>query len=131
LVATGLWLRYRRSLFDKVWYLRLCQLAIPIGFFAVLAGWCTTEVGRQPWTVYGLLRTADSVTPSLARHDVLLSLLFYVAAYLLIYPTGVLYMARLVRKGPGAALETAPIEAGRPEMPVRNLPPSPLSGEAP
>ena len=45
-------------------------LAAPLGFFAVLAGWTTTEVGRQPWTVYGLLRTADSVTPSLAGADV-------------------------------------------------------------
>jgi cytochrome d ubiquinol oxidase subunit I len=130
LVAGGIWLSYRRSLFEKIWYLRACQLAIPVGFIAVLAGWTTTEVGRQPWTVYGLLRTADSVTPSLAGHDVLLSLLFYVAAYLLIYPTGVLYMARLVRKGP-APPATAPIEAGRPEMPVRNLPPSTHFEETP
>ena len=47
---------------------------MPLGFIAVLAGWITTEVGRQPWTVYGLLRTADAVTPSLTGSDVLLSL---------------------------------------------------------
>src|SRR5208282_5326268 len=64
LVAAGWWLRYRHELFDSSWYLRACQVAIPIGFIAVLAGWTTTEAGRQPWTVYGPLRTAKSVTPS-------------------------------------------------------------------
>ena len=48
-----------------------CQWAAPLGFVAVLAGWTVTEVGRQPWTVYGLLRTAQSVTPSLTGVDVL------------------------------------------------------------
>lgn len=102
--------------------LRACQLALPLGFIAVLAGWTTTEVGRQPCTVYGLLRTADLVTPSLAGHEVLLSLLFYAAAYLVIYPTGFLYMLRLVRKGPHETLAPAPVAAGRPESPVRHLP---------
>jgi cytochrome bd ubiquinol oxidase subunit I len=65
LVATSLWLRYRRRLFDSLWFLRACMAMGPLGFVAVLAGWVTTEVGRQPWTVYGLLRTVDSVAPSL------------------------------------------------------------------
>jgi cytochrome d ubiquinol oxidase subunit I len=122
LVAVGWVLRRRGRLFESDWYLRACQLALPLGFIAVLAGWTTTEVGRQPWTVYGLLRTADSVTPSLAGHEVLLSLLFYAAAYLVIYSTGFLYMLRLVRKGPHETLAPAPVAAGRPESPVRHLP---------
>ena len=60
------WLRLRRELFDADWHHRLCVFAAPVGFVAVIAGWATTEVGRQPWTVYGLLRTADSVSPSLS-----------------------------------------------------------------
>ena len=72
----------------------------PLGFIAVIAGWTTTEVGRQPWTVYGLLRTADSVSPSLTGTDVLLSLLLYVAVYLIIYPVGLSAMLRLVWRGP-------------------------------
>ena len=68
----------RRAVRQAAGILRVCQVAIPIGFLAVLAGWTTTEVGRQPWTVYGLMRTADSVTPSLTGHDVLVSLLVYV-----------------------------------------------------
>ena len=77
------------ELFEAPWFLRLCILASPLGFIAVLAGWATTEVGRQPWTVYGLLRTANSVSPSLTGVDVLLSLLGYVVVYLLIFPAGV------------------------------------------
>jgi cytochrome d ubiquinol oxidase subunit I len=127
-VVVGWWLRLRGGLFDRGWYLRACQLAIPIGFLAVLAGWTTTEVGRQPWTVYGLLRTAKSVTPSLTGHDVLVSLLCYAIAYLFVYPTGVIFMLGLVRKGPGEAAP-APVEAGRPQMPVRRLPSPPQSEE--
>jgi cytochrome d ubiquinol oxidase subunit I len=91
----------------------------PLGFVAVLAGWTTTEVGRQPWTVYGMLRTADSMSPSLVGGDVLVSLLAYMVVYLIIYPSAVLIAARLVRKGPALAPETvAPIESGRPSAPI-------------
>ena len=68
--------------------------------FRRLAGWTTTEVGRQPWTVYGLLRTAYSVSPSLTGADVALSLALYVAVYLIMFPTGIALMAGLVRRGP-------------------------------
>jgi cytochrome bd ubiquinol oxidase subunit I len=68
------------------------------------------------------------VTPSLTGHDVLLSLLCYAIAYLFVYPTGVIFMLGLVRKGPGEAAP-APVEAGRPQMPVRRLPSAPQSEE--
>jgi len=77
----------------------LCILAAPLGFVAVLAGWVTTEVGRQPWVVYGLLRTRDAVTPSLQTSDVAMSLLVYVIAYVLIFGAGLFFLARLVRSG--------------------------------
>jgi len=119
LVLLGGWLRWNGRLYDTRLYLLACQCAIPLGFIAVVAGWFVTEVGRQPWTVYGLLRTADSVTPSLTGHDVTLSLLAYMAVYLLIYPTGVILLARLVRKGPLETSEAAPsIEAGIAAAPV-------------
>jgi cytochrome d ubiquinol oxidase subunit I len=102
LVALGGWLRWRGWLFDTPIFLRLCQWASPLGFVAVIAGWCVTEVGRQPWTVYGLLRTAQSVSPSLTSADVTLSILGYAAVYLLIYPTGLILMLRLIRSGPRA-----------------------------
>ena len=87
-------------MFESIWFLRLCQWVAPLGFVAVLAGWTVAEVGRQPWTVYGLLRTADSVTPSLTTGDVTGSLLAYMAVYLIMYPAGLAVMARLVRQGP-------------------------------
>src|SRR5262249_44032944 len=91
----------------------------PLGFVAVLAGWTTTEVGRQPWTVYGMLRTADSVSPSLVGGDVLLSLLAYMVVYLVIYPSAVLIAAGRGRQGPALAPHTpAPLESGGPRAPV-------------
>jgi cytochrome d ubiquinol oxidase subunit I len=67
----GLWLRWRGTLDNTRWFLWAAFLSFPTGFVAVLAGWFTAEVGRQPWVVYGLLRTKDAVTPSLATGDVL------------------------------------------------------------
>jgi cytochrome d ubiquinol oxidase subunit I len=119
LVVLGGWLRWRGRLYDTPLFLRLAQFAAPLGFVAVIAGWCVTEVGRQPWTVYGLLRTAQSVSPSLTSYDVAISLAGYMLVYLLIYPWGLLLMLRIVRKGPGHSAEQASrIEAGRPQAPV-------------
>jgi len=120
-VALGGWLRWRGELklTPPPLFLLLCQIATPIGFIAVIAGWVVTEVGRQPWTVYGLLRTADSVSPSLTGSNVLTSLIAYMLVYLFIYPSGVLLMWRAVKKGPTASEEgNATIEAGRPLAPV-------------
>jgi cytochrome d ubiquinol oxidase subunit I len=118
-------LRLRGRLDGSVWFLRLCQWTAPLGFVAVIAGWTTTEVGRQPWTVYGLLRTAQSVTPSLTGTDVAISLALYVFVYLIMFPTGFAFMAGIVRNGVAAADEEAvpEIEAGRPIPPfVAHIP---------
>jgi len=120
IVLVALFLRWRGRLYDSDWFLRVCLWATPIGFFAVLAGWTTTEVGRQPWTVYGVMRTADSVTPSLTGTDVLASLLGYIVVYLIMFPTGALLMARVVRNGfvTPAKHEEGPVAAGVPRAPV-------------
>ena len=65
LVALGWGCASRGRLYDSDWFLRALMWSAPLGFIAVVAGWTTTEVGRQPWTVYGVMRTAHSVTPSL------------------------------------------------------------------
>jgi len=122
LIVASWWLRARRRLFEANWFLRVCMLASPLGFLAVLAGWTTTEVGRQPWTVYGLLRTAESVTPSLTRFDVALSLVGYGVVYLIMFPLGIAVMARIVRNGPLETFLEPPVEAGRPQRPVEALP---------
>ena len=118
LVAVSWVLRIRGSLFDNVAYLKWSMALSPLGFVAVIAGWVTTEVGRQPWTIYGLMRTEISHTPSLTTMNVVLSLGAYIVVYLIIYPAGVLVMARMVKQGPGAGGTIDPIESGRPSEPV-------------
>jgi cytochrome bd ubiquinol oxidase subunit I len=115
-------LRWKGKLFDSGWFLRLCVLASPLGFFAVIAGWATTEVGRQPWTVYGLLRTADSVSPSLTGADVLVSVAGYSVVYIVMFTAGIALMIRIVQRGPAAPDEPDVIESGRPQLPVEALP---------
>src|SRR5271165_352080 len=124
LIVASWVLRWRRRLFEAGWFHGLCVLASPLGFFAVLAGWATTEVGRQPWTVYGLLRTADSVSPSLTGVDVLISFAGYSLVYLLVFFSGIVVIARIVRGGPAAteAESDEVIESGRPRGPVQALP---------
>ncbi|WP_374546408.1 cytochrome ubiquinol oxidase subunit I [Rhodoblastus sp.] len=95
----GLFLRWLGRLEDERWFLWLALLSFPTGFVAVIAGWFTAEVGRQPWVVYGLLRTKDAVTPSLSGSVALASLVGYILVYSLIYTFGVIYFYRLFRDG--------------------------------
>lgn len=97
------WILHRRGrLFSSATYLRWVRRAWPLGFIAVLAGWTVTEVGRQPWVVYGLMRTRDAVTPSLTTADVALSLAAYVVVYLIMFGSGFVVLRGLVRTGPQA-----------------------------
>ena len=119
-VATANWLRWKGRLYDTAWFLRICEACLPLGFAAVIAGWVTTEVGRQPWVIYGLMRTSDAVTPSLTGADVLASLIVYVAVYLVVYPVTLYYMVVLVRAGPVDEEETdRPIEGLQRPLPAR------------
>lgn len=99
----GAWLTWRRRLFDSVWFLRFCVAMGPSGFIAVLAGWMVTEVGRQPWVVYGVLRTRDAVSPVIAS-QVATSLLAYVVVYSVVFTAGALFILRLMAEGPAAAV---------------------------
>ena len=93
------WARWRGVLFN--WRtLHLFAVAMgPAGFIAVLAGWITTETGRQPYTVYGLLRTVDSVSP-LAAPAVGSSLLAFVIVYFAVFAAGIIYILRLMAQPP-------------------------------
>jgi cytochrome d ubiquinol oxidase subunit I len=75
-------------------------LSFPLPFVAILTGWFTAEVGRQPWTVYGLLRTADAVTPALTVPETVASLAMFVCVHALIFSFGVFYIYRLLLVGP-------------------------------
>ena len=103
----GTWLRFRGRLETTRWYLWAAFVSFPTGFVAVLMGWFTAEIGRQPWVVYGLLRTKDAVTPSLVTADVMFSLLGYIAVYAVIYSCGLYYIYRVLRDGPAVEVNAA------------------------
>lgn len=95
----GAWLDWRGRMESSPMFLKLCTYSLPIGFVAILAGWLTTEIGRQPWTVYGLMRTADSLSP-VPGGEVFVSLAAFVVAYTVIFGFGIYYLTKLVRTGP-------------------------------
>src|SRR6201996_146247 len=89
-------------------------LNFPLPFVAILTGWFTAEVGRQPWTVYGVLKTADAVTPGLAVGATVASLAFFVTIYATIFSFGTLYIYRLLRAGPAGSGKSLPGNPSRP-----------------
>jgi cytochrome d ubiquinol oxidase subunit I len=121
IVALGAWQAWRRRLYGSALFLRLAQASMPLGFIAVLAGWTVTEVGRQPWVVYGHLRTADAVSPSLTTTDVAVSLALYVVAYLVIFGGGFVLLRRMVRRGPALAEAEEHGAGAGPQRPKRPL----------
>jgi cytochrome bd ubiquinol oxidase subunit I len=85
--------------------------SFPLPFIAILSGWVTAEVGRQPWVVYGLLRTADAMTPFLTSRAAATSLAVYCVVYSLIFAFGIFYIYRLLRAGPEGRLVLPPAAA--------------------
>jgi cytochrome d ubiquinol oxidase subunit I len=107
--GAGAWALKRLD--GATWYHRALVLAGPSGFIAVLTGWITAEVGRQPYVVYGVLRTADAVSPVPAA-SVATSLLFFMIVYSIVFSAGALYILRLMAKGPDS--EETPPQSNRP-----------------
>jgi cytochrome bd ubiquinol oxidase subunit I len=116
----SLWLRWTGGFFQNRWFLRATMAMTPSGFGAVLFGWFVAEIGRQPFVVYGLLRTADAVSP-VAGGAVAASLAVFVVVYAFIFGFGSYYLAKLLRKGPepleeavrGADFEDRPDKTAR------------------
>ena len=103
--AVGAYLWWRRRLFDAIWYLRPVTYVWPLGFIAIVCGWWVTETGRQPYLVYGLLRTLDAASP-VAFGAVLTTLILFVLIYASVFSIGILYINRLIDKGPeGKSIE--------------------------
>ncbi len=126
MVAIGLWLIAlavwgavqwgRGRLFESRAFMRAAAWSWPLGFIAVLAGWTTTEVGRQPWVATGLMRTAEAASP--VQADAVGATLFlFVLVYLAVYSAGIVYMNRLIRKGPAAQAPSAVDERRVPHRP--------------
>ncbi len=94
----GTWLRYKKKLYQSNLFLRFTFLMAPSGLIAILAGWFTTEVGRQPWVVYGIQRTRDAVSAHGEMH-MSISLLIFFIVYGSVFGIGYAYMLKLIRKG--------------------------------
>ena len=110
MLGLGLWSLYPRlrgRLFDTPLLHRAAILMGPAGIVAVLVGWVTTEAGRQPYTVYGLLRTENSISP-IGATAVASSLLAFVIVYFTIFGVGVFYILRLMNKSPSVGAGDLP-----------------------
>jgi cytochrome bd ubiquinol oxidase subunit I len=114
MALVGVLLRPRGRLFESRGYQRFVLAMGPMGFVSLISGWITTEVGRQPWVVYGVLRTADAVSP-ITSQSVGVSLLAFVIVYGLVFGTGVYYILRLIRQGP-ASLDAPRRPVSMPDM---------------
>lgn len=98
-------LHLRKKLFTTRWFQIWCIAMSPSGFIAVLAGWFVTEIGRQPFVAYGVLRTAESVSPVIGEY-VALSLLAFIVVYTFVFGAGSYYIFSLIKKGPAIIKES-------------------------
>jgi cytochrome d ubiquinol oxidase subunit I len=106
LALAGLWLRKGNQLYENKWLQRFALFMGPSGFIALLAGWFTTEVGRQPWVIYGVMRTKDALSP-VSAEQVGLTLIIFVVVYCIVFGIGIYYMLKLMHKGPEFIHSTA------------------------
>ena len=122
LAVAGAWLRKTGKLFESKWFHRFALVMGPSGFIAVLAGWFTTEVGRQPWVVYGVMRTKDALSP-VSAEQVGLTLIIFVVVYCVVFGIGIYYMLKLMHKGPQfvEAVDLEPAGHGHFKTPMRPL----------
>jgi cytochrome d ubiquinol oxidase subunit I len=111
----GVWLWRRRRLFETNWYLKPMAHTWWMGFTAVIAGWIVTESGRQPWLVYGVMRTADGLSP-VPGGSVATTLAMFVVVYGIVFSMGIYYINRLIAKGPPDH-DTVP-DLGLPNRPI-------------
>jgi cytochrome d ubiquinol oxidase subunit I len=127
MIGLGLWgavLWWRGGPERSRLFLRAATLMGPAGFVAVIAGWTVAEVGRQPWVIWGLMRTADAVSP-VGTHEVSASLIAFIVIYAVIFSAGALYILRLMAAGP-VAEAAAPANRDRaPGTPMAAAPPEP------
>lgn len=104
MVIVGIWSavkHHKKTQFDSnsIWFHRAWMMMMPLGFVALLSGWFVTEVGRQPYTVYRVIRTSESVSP-LITSQVALTLLGFIIVYSFIFGAATIYILRLIAKGP-------------------------------
>ena len=125
MIALGVWsayLRWRGWLWTSRPFLYFALAMGPSGVLAILAGWYTTEIGRQPWTIYGILRTSEAVSAHGAT-QLGITLILFVLIYIAVFGTGIGYLTRLIRVGPvsNAGQHIKPGGPGQPRQPMRPM----------
>jgi cytochrome d ubiquinol oxidase subunit I len=111
-------------LYQSKIFLRFAVLMGPAGLVAIVTGWLTTEIGRQPWVVYGAMRTKDAVSNHSAL-ELSITLIVFFVMYVAVFGTGISYMLKLAAKGPQSYDEHAPEpspQSGRPTRPLSAVP---------
>ena len=106
------WLLCRRRFYETAWYHRLALLALPLPFLANITGWVVSEIGRQPWTVYNVLLTRDSVSPAVGPASVLITLIGFTVLYGILAVIDLYLMAKYARAGAGEETTSAEVGAG-------------------
>ncbi len=107
-------LLWRGSLYQAKWLLWLIMLSAPFPYIATTAGWMTAELGRQPWLVYGLMRTADGASPLVHSGNVLFTLLGFLGLYLLLGLLFVFLFMKMILEGPASSATRARAHAALP-----------------
>ena len=124
MITLGLWAAWRRwrgTLYEGRWLHRFALVMGPSGLIAILAGWYTTEIGRQPWVIYGVMRTKDAVSDHSAL-TMSVTLAIFILAYFFVFGIGTSYMLKLVGKGPEAGAEDPATDNDDPgQSPARPL----------
>jgi cytochrome d ubiquinol oxidase subunit I len=120
--GVALFVRLRGKLYSSRWVQRYALGMGPAGLAAILFGWMTTEIGRQPWIVYGLMRTSEAVSPHGAA-PVALTLAIFVVVYFAVFGAGTWYGLKIIAKGPATGESNDPVDGGpgQPRTPSRPL----------
>lgn len=127
----AVWLFFKKHLFTTPWFQRWCLMLTPAGFIAILAGWFVTEIGRQPYLVYGLLRTKDMISP-VDPQFVAITLITFIVAYAFIFGAAIYYIFNLISKGPdmGGREETYGQHGVKHPVTISEIFPKALGGES-
>jgi cytochrome bd ubiquinol oxidase subunit I len=117
----GAWLDWKGKLFTQRWFYSICVLTTPLGFIATICGWMVAEVGRQPWVIYGWMRTTESASKLLSS-QVLTTLLLLFLVYSIVFSFYLIYLFKLIRKGPSPITDDTPANVIK-EAPFKYLSP--------
>lgn len=105
--AIGAFLLFRKKLYDTTWYLYLLLFTIPLPVIACEMGWMAAEIGRQPWAVYNVLKTADAASVVVPAWQVLLTIIMFTIIYSLLFVLFIKFLTQMIKKGPEEIIKTS------------------------